>query len=1082
MKCNLLRWMWGLLPLGILIWIAFIDNKERIQEDLRQRTQAALAQAGFVWAGTAFDGRNALLKGIAFKEEHPGQAAEIVRSVWGVRVVEAKVDVIDLVDTYTWSATYEKRAITLEGYVPSEEMRARILGHVRSRFPKDKIVDLTKLAHGVPEQSFWLNAITFGLDRLSQLKEGRLDLSELNLSISGEAKNLPAFKSAKAAIASAVPDHVKIVSNDVRPPIISPYTWNAKRTRNQLVLSGHVPKESLRDEMFAQAKQAYPNLVIIDRMETGAGAPDEWPLASRAVIAQLARLIKADAGLSDTTLKLVGQAPDQDTANAVITELTEALPKSYTFTHDLTFPEPLPPLVSPFTTSIEADGDVVRLGGFIPNEAARAELLEATRKTFPDKRIVDSIALGSGAPDGWRRCILAGLRAAGKLGSGEVLLSDRSLAVTGRSTDEALAEGLPGEVRAETTRACKSTVDLVLDLPSEPDLTWRAEYDGKNVVSLEGEVPDRETFTLLLDAAAKQFPKARIDNRMTIASGYGAKWQKVAATGIKLLSLLRRGNASLSGQELVINGVAGDTATATAIKDQLAHNLAKSYVGRDLVEVKSDAMIWAEDEAKRKAQEELAARRKAREEARRKAIEEADRRKAQEEAASRKAEEEARRKAEEEARSKADEEARRKADEEARRHKAEQEAHRQAEIEEARRKAQAEATARRKAEEEQAAALRNAEEEAARVRTEIEAKQREVEAEATRRKALEEAARLNAEQEAARRQAEIEEARRKAQAEAAARRKAEEQAAALRNAEEEAARVRTEIEAKQHEVEAEATRRKALEEAARLKAEQEAARRQAEIEEARRRADEAAAALRKTELEAAHRKAEAEAARRRDKQEAAARREGEEKAARLKAEQEAARREVEARATREAEEKAARREAEEAASRFTTAPKAAPQPETEVQVARGDTTDSVPKPEARPDSSRQHTHSPQAIACQDRLSRAARQGIIHFEYAKADLSRPSYQTLDQIAEIARSCPEVKLNVEGHTDSIGARSDNRVLSMRRSQSVVRYLTKAGISSDRLKAVGYGEDRPVVPNSSSSNRAKNRRIEFTLRPRS
>lgn len=991
--------MWGLLPLGILIWIAFIDNKERIQEDLRQRTQAALAQAGFVWAGTAFDGRNALLKGVAFKEEHPGQAAEIVRSVWGVRLVEAKVDVIDLVDTYTWSATYEKRAITLEGYVPSEEVRARILGHVRSRFPKDKIVDLTKLAHGVPEQSFWLNAITFGLDRLSQLKEGRLDLSELNLSISGEAKNLSAFKSAKAAIASAVPDHVKVVSNDVRPPIISPYTWNAKRTRNQLVLSGHVPSESLRDEMFAQAKQAYPNLVIIDRMETGAGAPDEWPLASRAVIAQLARLNKADAGLSDTTLKLVGQAPDQDTANAVITELTEALPKSYTFTHDLTFPEPLPPLVSPFTTSIEADGDVVRLGGFIPNEAARTELLEATRKAFPDKRIVDSIALGSGAPDGWRRCILAGLRAAGKLGSGEVLLSDRSLAVTGRSTDEALAEGLPGEVRAATTRACKSTVDLVLDLPSEPDLTWRAEYDGKNVVSLEGEVPDRETFTLLLDAAAKQFPKARIDNRMTIASGYGAKWQKVAATGIKLLSLLRRGNASLSGQELVINGVAGDTATATAIKDQLAHNLAKSYVGRDLVEVKSDAMIWAEDEAKRKAQEELAARRKAQEEARRKAIEEADRRKAQEEAASRKAEEEARRKAEEEAR--------RKADEEAARHKAEQEAHRQAEIEEA---------------------------------------------------------------------------RRKAQAEAAARRKAEEQAAALRNAEEEAARVRTEIEAKQREVEAEATRRKALEEAARLNAEQEAARRQAEIEEARRRADEAAAAHRKTELEAAHRKAEAEAARRRAKQEAAARREGEEKAARLKAEQEAARREVEARVTREAEEKAARREAEEAASRFTTAPKAAPQPETEVQVARGDATDSVPKPEALPDSSRQHTHSPQAIACQDRLSRAARQGIIHFEYAKADLSRPSYQTLDQIAEIAKSCPEVKLNVEGHTDSIGARSENRVLSMRRSQSVVRYLTKAGIPSDRLKAVGYGEDRPVVPNSSSSNRAKNRRIEFTLRSRS
>ncbi len=996
MKCNLLRWMWGLLPLGILIWIAFIDNKKTIQGDLRQRTQAALTQAGFVWAATAFDGRDALLKGVTFKEEHPGRAAEIVRAVWGVRVVEAKVDVIDLVDTYTWSAKVKKSTITLEGHVPSEEVRTMILGHVRSRFPEYQVVDLTKLAGGVPAQKFWLNAIAFGLDRLIQLKEGEFDLSNLNMSISGEAKSLSAFKSAKAALAGAVPDHVKLVNDDVRPPMIKPYTWSAKRTRNQLVLSGHVPTERLREAMFAQAKQDYPKLVIIDRMETGAGAPDNWPQASRAVIAQLARLNRADAGLSDTTLKIVGQAPDEDTANAVITELSDALPKNYSLTHDLTFPDPLPPLVSPFTTSIEADGDVVRLGGFVPNEASHKELLEATRKTFPDKRIVDSIALGSGAPDGWRRCILAGLRATGKLGAGKILLSDRSLAVAGRSTDEALAESLPGEVRAATTRACESTVDLVLDLPSEPDLAWRAIYDGESTVSFEGEVPDRETLTVLLDAATKQLPKAKIENRMRIASGYGTKWGKVAATGVKLLSLLRSGEASLSGQELVINGVARDTATATAIKDQLSHNLPKGYAGRDVIEVKSDAMIWAEDEAKRKAKAELTARRKAQEEARRKAIEEANRRQAQERAAVREAEEEARRKAEEEARRKADEEARRKADEEAALYKAEEDAQRQAKIEAA---------------------------------------------------------------------------RRQARAEAAARRKAEEQAAALRRAEEEAARVRAEIEAKQREIETEAARRKAREEADRLKGEREAARRQAEIEDARRQAEEAAKARRKAEAEAAQRKAEAEAARRKVEQEAAARREAEAKAARLKAEIEATRREAEERGAREAE---------KAASGSNTPSKANTQASDELQVARHDATDNMPNPETWPTPPRGYKPSPEAIDCQDRLSRAASQGIIHFEYGKADLSRPSYRTLDQIADIARSCPNVELNVEGHTDSVGARSDNKELSMRRSKAVVEYLTDAGIPPDRLKAVGYGEERPVVPNSTSSNRAKNRRTEFTLRP--
>ena len=905
MKCNLLRWMWGLWPLGILIWLAFIWEKEPIQEDLRQRTQDALIRAGFVWAGTAFDGRDALLKGLAFQEDHPGQAATVVREVWGVRVVEAKVDVIDFIDTYTWSAETGDGSITLKGYVPSEEMRTAIHGHVRTRFPKYKIIDDTKLARGAPDQSQWLNGINFGLDRLTQLKTGKFELSNLNLSLSGEARDLSAYKSAKAAITSAVPEHITVANNDIRPPIISPYTWNASRTRNQLVLSGHVPSENLRDEMFASAKAAYPNLVIIDRMETGAGAPDGWALTSRAVIAQLARLNKADARLTDTSLSLSGEAPDQDTANAIVTELSEAIPSGYDFTHDLTFPKPLPPLVSPFTTSIDSDGDIVRLSGFVPNEAARTELIKATRKAFPDKRIVDSIALGSGAPAGWRRCILAGLRAAGKLGSGEVLLTDRSLAVTGTSTDETLAERLPGEVRAATTRACESAVDIVLDLPSEPDLAWRAIYDGKKTVILQGEVPDRETFTLLLDAARKQFPKAELVNRMTVASGYGAKWQKVAATGIKLLSLLRRGEASLSGQELVIIGVAGDTATATAIKDQLAHNLAKNYVGRELVEVKSDAMIWAEDEAKRKAQVELTARRKAQEEARRKSIEDAARRKAQEEAADRKTEEDA---------------ARRKADEEASR--------------------------------------------------------RGAEAEAARRKAEAEAARRKAEAEAAHRKAEAETARRGAQAEAARR--------------------ITEAEASRSNAEAEATRRKAEAEAARRKAEAEAARRKAEAEVARQ-------------------QAEAEASRSRAQEEIAGR-------------------------------------------------------TTETEVTTG-------QPQQR--AKQQRTLPPPAMACQARLAQAANEGIIHFEYAKADLSRLSHRTLDLIADIANSCPDFSIDVEGHTDSIGAPADNKILSLRRSEAVIRYLTEAGIPSNRLRAVGHGEGQPVLPNSSSSNRAKNRRIEFTVR---
>ncbi|MGI9405928.1 MAG: OmpA family protein, partial [Hyphomicrobiaceae bacterium] len=66
-----------------------------------------------------------------------------------------------------------------------------------------------------------------------------------------------------------------------------------------------------------------------------------------------------------------------------------------------------------------------------------------------------------------------------------------------------------------------------------------------------------------------------------------------------------------------------------------------------------------------------------------------------------------------------------------------------------------------------------------------------------------------------------------------------------------------------------------------------------------------------------------------------------------------------------------------------------------------------------------------------------------------------------------------------TDSTGSREYNQKLSERRAQSVVKYLTDKEIDRERLTAAGYGEDRRrVVPDTSESAKAKNRRIEFVV----
>jgi OmpA-OmpF porin, OOP family len=124
---------------------------------------------------------------------------------------------------------------------------------------------------------------------------------------------------------------------------------------------------------------------------------------------------------------------------------------------------------------------------------------------------------------------------------------------------------------------------------------------------------------------------------------------------------------------------------------------------------------------------------------------------------------------------------------------------------------------------------------------------------------------------------------------------------------------------------------------------------------------------------------------------------------------------------------------------------------------------------------------PRVQQCQDGLKSVAREGIIQFQRASAELAPGSYATLNKLAIVARDCPDAKIEIEGHTDAEGTPERNQRLSDRRAQSVVSYLERNGVAAQKLQAVGYGDTRPLVPNDTPDGRAKNRRIEFTVSPK-
>ena len=84
-----------------------------------------------------------------------------------------------------------------------------------------------------------------------------------------------------------------------------------------------------------------------------------------------------------------------------------------------------------------------------------------------------------------------------------------------------------------------------------------------------------------------------------------------------------------------------------------------------------------------------------------------------------------------------------------------------------------------------------------------------------------------------------------------------------------------------------------------------------------------------------------------------------------------------------------------------------------------------------------------------------------------------------LASVVKTCAEINVEIEGHTDSEGTPERNQLLSDRRAHAIVEYLQRGGVDQNKLAAIGYGETRPLVPNDTPENRAKNRRIEFTVK---
>lgn len=107
-------------------------------------------------------------------------------------------------------------------------------------------------------------------------------------------------------------------------------------------------------------------------------------------------------------------------------------------------------------------------------------------------------------------------------------------------------------------------------------------------------------------------------------------------------------------------------------------------------------------------------------------------------------------------------------------------------------------------------------------------------------------------------------------------------------------------------------------------------------------------------------------------------------------------------------------------------------------------------------------------------------GNITFATDSSDLNPAFFDVLTSVGKVLGKYEKTVVEVAGHTDSTGSEAYNQQLSVRRADSVAKYLRSQGVIDQRIISIGLGEGRPVADNSTPEGRQANRRVELTLVP--
>jgi outer membrane protein OmpA-like peptidoglycan-associated protein len=225
MACRPHHWLWGLPLLAAIGCAGYALKKDMIEADLTARA-TKIAQEGVggtidgkPWAKVSLSGRDVLLAGVAPSQAAIDAATNKIQNAFGVRLVENQSTLLAEVKPFSWSASKEGNALNLAGAVGPDGERGKFATLAGAAWAGVNLKDSAITARGVPECALAVGS--FGLAQLVSFINGKAELKDCALSISGNVADMAAKAKIEAAL-KTLPAGISLAQVNITAPAPPP--------------------------------------------------------------------------------------------------------------------------------------------------------------------------------------------------------------------------------------------------------------------------------------------------------------------------------------------------------------------------------------------------------------------------------------------------------------------------------------------------------------------------------------------------------------------------------------------------------------------------------------------------------------------------------------------------------------------------------------------------------------------------------------------------------------------------------------------------------------------------------------------